>query len=216
MKKPLAAHRNYSNIEIVLLFAMVFMIAAIALYVHNAQTNADDYLGNQTNLLNTPKGIITGSVAPSEAAATIKSGVYSSPSKMFTIRLADGWMLSQSQVSPYTLSTNNNESLAPKLGVAPIISNASDGGDNTTVLSIRLMSAKDAPKPRGTKTSDLVTNDGLGISKYVYSDPSTGNMQYFYLIPAQDRVFVAQYTVTAAMTSYRNTIETVIRSVRFN
>ncbi|MBC7546383.1 hypothetical protein H7171_01410 [Candidatus Saccharibacteria bacterium] len=216
MKKPLAAHRNYSNAEIVLLFIMLFMIAAIGLYVHNAKTDSDNVFTHQTKITREPNQLITGAVATSKLPVIVLNGVFTSSSKLFTIRLADGWKLHQSQVTKDALLTLNNDDLTPKIGVAPIVTDDSTGSYGTTGLFMYFNDAENPPVHQGVRTADLVTNDGLAVTKYIYSDPSTNTTQYLYIVSANDKVFSAQYTVNSLMSSHREAVETVIKSLRFN
>lgn len=225
MKKPLAAHRNYSNAEIVLLFTMLFMIAAIGLYVNNAKNNADAALMPVTS---TAKSVNPGPLAvkPADAKTTLSSGVYTSANKLFTVRLADGWKLTHSRDDDNGVFTFNNDNLAQVANAAPTIIDTSIKGASSSGLFMELNYTNSVPRSRGIRQADLKTNDGLTISKYAYTEVrdqgasesklATGGLEYTYLIAFGARTMVVVYAINPGMTNYRDTVESVVKSFRFN
>lgn len=223
MKKPLAAHRNYSNIEIVLLFTILFMIAAIGLYVQNARDNADTALVPSSRISASNQPV---SKPPAVTSTVLSNGVYAPTGQGYSIRLADGWKLNSNRHVPAGLMTFNNNELVVRNGVNPIVTQTSTGKDGSSGFFLNLNDTNMLPVAEGVKQANLTTNDGLSITKYVYSETTNqtasvgnlanGGIEYTYLIASGARTLSVLYRVNPTDTNYRDTVETVVKSVRFN
>lgn len=160
---------------------------------------------------------------PSKTDDTKEWLAYQPPSKEYSIRLADGWKLERYQQNA-GLYARSNDSLKLQPGIRAIVEQVEGGGDGFG-LWLGFAETPSNTEMRGEKTESLRTNEGLEIERYHYAQAShadvigmaQGGSNYYYLIKnSADKYFEANYTLLKGETDHRDTIEKVLKTVRFN
>lgn len=179
--------RGFSAVEVLLIVVVTGILGFTGWYVYQSTKLANKNYASVPST-STPKSS-TSSTPPTDPTANWL--LYTSPDGHYSVRLADGWNLTQNcNQALETYYTGNSDPLALKSGTKATVDNQCNGKDGNPILSFEWYDLSD-PTQGGQKILDsfntadnpqyqlsFTTNSGQAVDKYYMKVTTEGDVNH--------------------------------------
>lgn len=213
-------------LEVLLVLILLAIVGFTGYYVWHARQTTNDALNAANSTSTAPITSKKSQAAPTSTDETANWLLYSTPSKEYSLRLADGWKLNHCNGSSF-LYTYKHGDITPQAGQRAVVTNmdcGSDGGGDG--FGIGLYTKESDVTPASTLTSTFKTAAGDSIKVYIRTETSTegglgaldkGGTYYSYvLVKSPTKVIGVSYGVNFGQADDHATIEKSLKTITVN
>ncbi len=216
---------GFTALEGLLILVIVGILGGTGWYVWNAHNKANDTLTN-ADAANSSVAKYSKKLASQKKDETASWLQYESPDKKITMKIPDGWKLTE--MNSTGLFHVDDNGFAISSGTKAVITKATGGRGYSTGLAILFDQSltKDycGKMLRGVKQDSLKTLSNIEIVKYKYAqtekdlpdDVPYGGTAFNYCVTQSGYSIYVNYGIGPSDTDYSQNLEKALKTVTFN